>query len=228
MHLALATETDDAAFCAEASTPNALAADAGRLQMQVETTLEALKLALPKLPAEQTQPAAALLAKRAALLANAQQLATASPFRMGRRTRIHGDFHLGQTLRTAHDFLLVDFEGEPAKPIEQRRKKQSPLRDVAGMMRSFSYAAASVDPAQALSPAATTWQREASAAFLESYNRTIAQLPELVPQGEHNALLLRAFLIEKACYELLYELNNRPTWVPIPLHGLLTLLGENA
>ena len=231
MHLGLAHPTEDPAFRAEAFTPNDLASDAARLQAQADSTFAALKSALGKLPPALTPDAAALLARRSVITEQAQALATASPFRFGRRIRIHGDFHLGQTLRTDNDFLLVDFEGEPARPLDIRRRKQSPLRDVAGMLRSFSYAAATAlppSPDDAADARAAAWLQAATHAFLDAYNAAVAPNPELVPQPEHRGLLLRAYLLEKALYELLYELNNRPTWIPIPLRGILALLESAA
>jgi len=178
-----------------------------------------------------------LLSQRKELLDRAHILATASPYRFGRRIRIHGDYHLGQVLRAKDDFLIVDFEGEPARPLEERRRKQSPLRDVAGMMRSFSYAAfAALDlhkqrhpeSSAALETWAAAWERAASAAFLSNYREVMAANPGLLPQPEQAQALLLAFLLEKALYELLYELNNRPSWLRIPLGGVLSLLREAA
>jgi maltose alpha-D-glucosyltransferase/alpha-amylase len=237
LHLALATPTDDPAFCAEAFTPNDLAADSTRIHAQIVSALDAMKLHLAQVPSDLMDRAASLLSQRKELLDRAHTLATASPYRFGRRIRIHGDYHLGQVLRAKDDFLIVDFEGEPARPLEERRRKQSPLRDVAGMMRSFSYAAfAALDlhrqrhpeSAAALEIWATAWERAASAAFLSNYREVIATNPELLPQPEQAQAMLLAFLLEKALYELLYELNNRPSWLRIPLGGVLSLLREAA
>ena len=236
LHLALATHTDDPAFCAEAFTPNDLAADATRIHAQIVSALDAMKQHMPQVPAALTDAAASLLSKRKQLLDRAHTLATASPYRFGRRIRIHGDYHLGQVLRTADDFLVVDFEGEPARSLEERRRKQSPLRDVAGMLRSFSYAAfAALDAHKQHTPCspsleawATAWERSASTAFLASYRDVIVANPELIPEPPQAESMLTAFLLEKALYELLYELNNRPTWLGIPLSGVLSLLREAA
>jgi maltose alpha-D-glucosyltransferase / alpha-amylase len=152
------------------------------------------------------------------------------------RTRHHGDFHLGQVLFTGKDFFITDFEGEPIRPLSERRMKRSPLRDVAGMLRSFHYAvyAALLDPRDAagvraldrpaLEPWASFWYQSVSAAFLREYLLT-AGTGEFLPASEdHLVVLLDAYLVEKAVYELGYELNNRPEWARIPLHGLLELL----
>jgi maltose alpha-D-glucosyltransferase/alpha-amylase len=163
-------------------------------------------------------------------------VATAQP--SGKKIRIHGDYHLGQTLRTASnggDFMLLDFEGEPARPLAERRRKQCPLKDVAGMMRSFSYAAfAGMDRFRAAHPDraqaaenligwARAWENAASVEFLRAYRAQIAKAPGLLPEGDQADALLRAYILEKALYELLYELNNRPAWLRIPLDGVLYL-----
>ena len=154
------------------------------------------------------------------------------------RIRCHGDYHLGQVLFTGSDFVIIDFEGEPARPITERRIKRSALRDVAGMLRSFHYAAyaALVRRANNASSAGTTdvlehwaefWQRWVGAEFLKSYLQEAAG-GRFVPGGrEELRVLLRALLLEKAVYELSYELNNRPDWVGIPLRGIRQLLSED-
>ncbi|HWW89026.1 MAG TPA: maltose alpha-D-glucosyltransferase [Vicinamibacterales bacterium] len=150
----------------------------------------------------------------------------------GQRIRIHGDYHLGQVLRTADDFVIIDFEGEPMNTIAERRVKQSPLRDVAGMLRSFSYAAYAAlfahtlhapDDYALLEPWAETWQYWAADAFLTGYRQALGESP-LVPRGDRYFALLRAFVLHKALYELGYELNNRPDWVRIPLIGIRKLV----
>jgi maltose alpha-D-glucosyltransferase/alpha-amylase len=147
------------------------------------------------------------------------------------RTRFHGDYHLGQVLLTRNDFVIIDFEGEPARPIEERRSKQSPLRDVAGMLRSFNYArwsalrraAQNADELVRLDAAARAWERDTRAAFLAGYQEALA--PEA---GPVDMQLLELFELEKAFYELRYELNNRIDWVPVPLQGILALLDRTA
>lgn len=150
-------------------------------------------------------------------------------------TRIHGDYHLGQILFTGSDFVIIDFEGEPARPLEERRKKRSPLQDVAGMLRSFHYAAYAPllhqatgpgldERVRALAPWAYYWQRWVSAAFLKTYLE-VSRGSQFIPQSrEELALLLDTYLLDKAVYELGYELNNRPSWVRIPLEGISQLL----
>jgi maltose alpha-D-glucosyltransferase/alpha-amylase len=235
MHLALATPTQDPAFAAEPMTAADLAGDARRIDAQVTSTLEALKTKLSSLKDLTADDAGLLLSRRINLFARAHAITTSTP--AGYRIRIHGDYHLGQTLRTANDFVLLDFEGEPARPLAERRQKQSPLKDVAGMLRSFSYAAHSglnqyvvanqeqirVSDAEALKAWAILWQNAVSAEFLRAYRESIAANASLLPPPEQAQALLSAYLLEKALYELLYELNNRPDWLGIPLTGILSL-----
>jgi maltose alpha-D-glucosyltransferase/alpha-amylase len=153
------------------------------------------------------------------------------------RIRIHGDYHLGQVLYTGADFVIIDFEGEPARPLSERRIKRSPLRDVAGMVRSFHYASivgladgldVSGDPQRRESreAAGAVWRSWVSAAFLNGY-RTHLEGHTVVPQedGEFRTLL-DSFMVQKAVYEVEYELNNRPAWVGVPVKGLLSILGQ--
>jgi maltose alpha-D-glucosyltransferase/alpha-amylase len=136
-----------------------------------------------------------------------------------RRIRCHGDYHLGQVLFTGADFVIVDFEGEPARPLRERRLKRWALRDVAGMLRSFAYAGLA-----AQSPLGEEWASGASEAFLATYVETAQGAPFLPRDDGERELLLDAMLIEKALYELRYELDHRPEWVHIPLRGLANLV----
>ena len=152
------------------------------------------------------------------------------------RIRIHGDYHLGQVLHTGRDLAIIDFEGEPARPLGERRLKRSPLVDVAGMIRSFQYASYGAlmrselgapvrdEDRALLLPWAQHWYHWVSAAFLRGYLDTVEGTAFLPASDEDRAILLDAFLLQKACYELVYELNNRPDWVDIPLRGLLEIL----
>jgi maltose alpha-D-glucosyltransferase/alpha-amylase len=156
------------------------------------------------------------------------------------RLRCHGDFHLGQVLHTGKDFVILDFEGEPARPLSERRLKRSPLRDVAGMLRSFHYAAytalfeqeaqgqISPDRLSLLEPAARLWNAWVGATYLRAYLERAEGADFIPSSGEATGTLLNALLLEKGIYELGYELDNRPSWVRIPLKGLLHLLGGDA
>jgi maltose alpha-D-glucosyltransferase/alpha-amylase len=243
LHIALATPTKDAAFAAEPFTAEDLAREAYRIAAEVSSSLEVLKSKIITLDDAACEDAALLLARRRKLLQRAQSIAGLRT--AGMRIRIHGDYHLGQTLRVAKndagsrgakgDFVLLDFEGEPARPLAERRQKQSPLKDVAGMVRSFSYAAssalerhlgASTEPADragslGLAAWARCWYGAASAMFLRAYRETMATGPEILPPGPECQPLFAAYLLEKASYELVYELNNRPAWVRIPIAGIL-------
>jgi maltokinase len=140
----------------------------------------------------------------------------------GKSIRIHGDYHLGQTLYAENDWTLLDFEGEPARPLSARRQKRSPLRDVASMLRSFSYATWAVKLQRGLEAPADFEQR-ARAAFLEAYFTGVD--PALMPTGQAQiSSLLATFEMEKVLYELQYELDNRPDWVPIPVAGILRIV----
>ncbi|MGA8937674.1 MAG: maltose alpha-D-glucosyltransferase [Acidobacteriaceae bacterium] len=261
LHLALATPTDDHAFAAELTTPEDLANDRQRIHLQVTTALDALHSALKSnsgFTSQATALATEVLSHRDNLLARVASL-NGDASRFGQRIRIHGDYHLGQllTIQTkAHpDFLIIDFEGEPARPLAERRRKQSPLRDIAGMLRSFSYAAFTAlqsaterNPSQAanLSAWAAAWESTTTTAFLHGYDSVIAANPTLLPAQtpvtpspdsrtrvrrtpdlEHQSTL-DALLLEKASYELLYELNNRPAWLVIPLSGILAIARNGA
>jgi trehalose synthase-fused probable maltokinase len=140
---------------------------------------------------------------------------------VGRVIRHHGDFHLGQVLWTREGWIVIDFEGEPARSLPERRRKRSPLRDVAGMLRSFAYVASAAEIAGG-SPPPEGWEQEARTEFLAGYRGAIE--PTLVPAGESFDRLLAIFELEKAVYELRYELDNRPNWIPIPVAGIVRLL----
>jgi maltose alpha-D-glucosyltransferase/alpha-amylase len=153
-----------------------------------------------------------------------------------KRTRVHGDFHLGQVLYTGKDYVIIDFEGEPARPLTERRIKKTPMRDVAGMLRSFHYAAYTslfghlgnavvrLEDLAAVEPWARLWNVWISSTFLNSYVEHAAPGGFLPTNRDELNILLDIYLFDKALYELGYELNNRPDWVRIPLTGILQLL----
>ena len=154
----------------------------------------------------------------------------------GMRLRVHGDYHLGQVLHTGKDFLIIDFEGEPARPLSERRLKRTPIRDVAGMLRSFHYAAyaalfiqlehGGINPEtlSRIEPWARFWTHWTSVVFLKAYLGSARQGEFLPKNIKELKALLEANLINKALYELGYELNNRPAWLRIPLQGILQLV----
>jgi maltose alpha-D-glucosyltransferase/alpha-amylase len=230
MHAALARGTDDPDFAPEPLTPDDVVRLSADLHRRATITLDAFKENLPRLPDEAVEEAGLVLRRRRELLRLLQEL---PPDMGGRRIRIHGDYHLGQVLRARNDFVILDFEGEPARPLAERRTKHSPLKDVAGMLRSFSYAAYAAllkytarrpEAVEQLEPWARLWERSAATAFLAADRDAI--VPHgLLPEGAPGEALLRAYVVDKALYELMYELNHRPAWVRIPLWGLASLHG---
>jgi maltokinase len=205
MHTVLAADEGDPAFRPEPL----LASSATHAEADARDVLDGLR---PGGPAE------AVRARADDVLERLRSLLRAGVG--GQAIRQHGDYHLGQVLWSGGDWLVLDFEGEPARPLAERRRKSSPLRDVAGMLRSFAYAAETVR-GQGRDPG--DWERDARAAFLAGYDDAIDQalLPE---RGAPRASLLAACELEKALYELRYELDNRPAWVHVPATGILRLL----
>jgi maltose alpha-D-glucosyltransferase/alpha-amylase len=189
---------------------------------------------LGSLPEQARVHAEALLAAEATLLARIDALSALSA--SGLKTRLHGDFHLGQVLVAQDDVMIVDFEGEPERDVAERREKTSALVDVAGMIRSFDYAAwAALDRLGArqgtvdarVRARALAWRDRATADFLAAYWQAAAG-GFLPAEPETRSSLLDLFKIRKAAYEIGYETANRPAWVPIPVRGLLDLLAEPA
>ena len=226
LHGALATLTGDPAFDPQPLTPADVDAYRQRAAAEARAALGLLKLNIEQVPAADRDKANEVLAQQDALLARLDASAAGEP--QGRKIRIHGDYHLGQVLVTRNDFVIVDFEGEPGNSLEQRRAKQSPLRDVAGMLRSFSYVEHSALRSGAhdemevarLSPLAQRWAADVRAAFLSAYDTT-ARRWSLYSGLQPGHGLLGLFELEKVLYELRYELGNRPTWAGIPLQGIL-------
>ncbi|MFZ4408887.1 MAG: maltose alpha-D-glucosyltransferase [Paracraurococcus sp.] len=230
LHAALARPTDNADFAPEPAAEADRAAWAAGALAQLDPAL--VLLANTDLPAVAKPFAERLLARADALREATHRLARSADGAL--KTRVHGDFHLGQVLVAQGDAVIVDFEGEPARPLAERRAKGSPLRDVAGLLRSFDYAAhvARATEASAASAAAPSerraaligrWQQETERAFLDAYRavETAAPHPWVPPGAE--AALIDLFLIEKAAYEIRYEAANRPAWIGVPLRGLATL-----
>jgi maltose alpha-D-glucosyltransferase/alpha-amylase len=229
LHLALAKGTDPV-FRPEPIDADALEALGAAMAARAAARLDLLESKRDSI-AELVRPqASALLAARAAVLERFGRVRHLG--RGGCRIRVHGDYHLGQVLRTEEDFVILDFEGEPARSLEERRMKQSPLKDVAGMVRSFSYAAYTAlfassvnapDDFSHLEESADTWQYWVSDAFVTTYRSTLGAT-DLVPDGAAFDALLGAFVLDKGLYELEYEINHRPEWIRIPLTGILRLI----
>jgi maltose alpha-D-glucosyltransferase/alpha-amylase len=239
LHNALAQDQGDAAFTPEPMTPHHLRSVYQSMRNLAGRNLGLLRKALPALPDRARELGEGVAGDEAAILDRFQAL-------LGRRItcariRSHGDFHLGQVLYTGRDFLLLDFEGEPSRSLGDRRTKRTPLRDVAGMLRSFHYATFAAireegnrglldpdsDTARVLEAWGAYWYDWVSAAFLGAYLEAAEGAPYLPEDDADLTVLLETALLEKAVYELGYELNNRPDWVLIPLLGIRDLLRED-
>ncbi len=222
LHAALASDRDDPAFAPEPIGPADVARWGERMADDLARTLAALRAGLPALEGAGRRRAQALVTAEASLRAALRGL-DALVAEGCSKVRIHGDYHLGQTLRTEDDFVILDFEGEPARPLEERRAKACVLRDVAGMLRSFDYASASAfGGVPELTDAADAWRTLAAEAFLDGYLGAVAAASvRLVPASPGGlAGALAAFELDKALYEIRYEIDNRPAWVEVPLRGL--------
>jgi len=233
LHLALASDPEDPNFAPEPFTPFYQRSIYQSMRGQANLVLPLLRKRLSILPDPLRPEADQVLASEKAILkvfqsVNGRRL---SAFRI----RCHGDYHLGQLLHTGKDFVILDFEGEPSRPVSERRIKRSPLRDIAGMLRSFHYAVYSalsdlesredltVDRLPILESAAQLWYSWAGSAFLRAYLQRTGT-SAFVPPVADLALLLRAYLLDRCVFELEYELIHRPSWVRIPLKGILQLL----
>jgi maltose alpha-D-glucosyltransferase/alpha-amylase len=232
LHAVLARETSDPAFAPEPIKAQDLGDWRAAMLADTHRTLDPLQRQSASLPEPLQSKARLLLAARERLVDRIDRLTLGSVDAV--KTRHHGDLHLGQVLLTADDFLITDFEGEPARSIEERRRKHSALRDVAGMLRSFDYArAVALDRAltarpdlhERLQQGFHGWYEEASNAFLAGYHKGAAGARILPSKPEEARRLIALFQIEKALYELRYELENRPAWAGVPIDGLLALAG---
>jgi maltose alpha-D-glucosyltransferase/alpha-amylase len=234
LHLALSSDTTAEGFAPAPFTRDhldALIADAiGQERLAVER-LNSGRLTLAQETAAEAQTILARASARLSALHDAQKHRPSEI--QAARTRVHGDYHLGQVLWSEGDFYLLDFEGEPARPLHERRERESALKDVAGMLRSYSYAAFAAlfnrtsgraDEFERLEPWARAWERWAGASFLKGYLAAAGAASFLPADPVQRAALLDLLLLDKALYELNYELNSRPEWVRIPLHGLADLL----
>jgi maltose alpha-D-glucosyltransferase/alpha-amylase len=231
LHRALASDSDDPVFRPEPISAAELQAWRDGALHEAEAAFRALAASLAQLDEPARTNANQLLAGREEVLRRVAAQAPGAAEAV--KTRIHGDYHLGQVLVIQQDFMIIDFEGEPRKNAEERRRKQSPLRDVAGMLRSFDYAAWAALPRVVqdhpqrrdfLQRQALAWRDLATAAFLDSYQQAIAGCRSYPADPEVARQLLSLFMIEKIFYELQYELASRPAWVGIPILGAMAFL----
>ncbi len=230
MHLALASNLTDPDFYPEPFTTLYQRSMYQSMRNLTARMFRLMRSRLPLLPKPIQETARKVMEKEADIFGRFHSLLDGRI--QAQRLRIHGDFHLGQILFTGKDFIIIDFEGEPARSLSERRLKRSPLRDVAGMLRSFHYASNHAifskgvrpEDVPAMEKWAHFWYQWVTATFFKSYLNTVGQT-NFLPQTEDQLnILLRSLSLEKVVYEIAYELNNRPNWVPIPLQGLLALL----
>ena len=233
LHVALAAASDDPDFAPEPFSLIYQNSLYHALRSFATQTLQLLREQLKEIPDELKENAQQVLDSEKAIVERFQLLRNRKI--SAARIRCHGDYHLGQVHYTGKDFVIIDFEGEPARPLSERRIKRSPLRDVAGMIRSFHYAAHSAllhQSSLALKPEnllalerwAQFWYVWVSSSFLKSYLKGVEKT-ELIPDDpEQLKILLDVYLLEKAIYEIGYELNNRPHWLKVTLQGILQLL----
>jgi maltokinase len=216
MHTALGSDPSDPAFAPEEPSVESL----GLLTATVDEEIARVFLVLP----DDDERLGPILGRGEEVREQLRLLTHAGS--SGRVIRTHGDYHLGQTLMSDNDWVILDFEGEPARTLVERRRKRSPLRDVAGMLRSFAYAATAAELTRG-AEIPESWEERARDRFLESYLDTVDAT--LLPPGEAAVeRLLAVFELEKAVYELRYELDNRPDWVGIPVAGIERLMNAAA
>ncbi len=230
LHAALASDPDDPAFAPEHISQQDQRSIFQSLNGVALRSMELLRTQLKRLPEDAREEARQVLELEPRIMSALRTF-------LGRRLtttriRVHGDYHLGQVLYTGHDFVIIDFEGEPTRSLYERRLKRLALRDVAGMLRSFQYASQTALKSENIPVESTErsqawsrmWVDAVSATYLRSYMST-AGAASFVPHGaEDLEMQLTTMLLEKALYELRYELNTRPDWVRIPLRGILDLM----
>jgi maltose alpha-D-glucosyltransferase/alpha-amylase len=230
LHVVLAAPSDDPAFAPEHATPEQVRAWIDGTQSMLAAALDLLDKSVNHMADDTLLLARSVLDRRERLVEAVENLVEADASAL--RTRIHGDFHLGQVLVSQGDAFLIDFEGEPARELEERRAKSSPLRDVAGLLRSLSYASAAAQSTTEAAPQPTAdrkralferFRTHAAESFLAEYRAATehASQPLVAPADEQ--ALLDLFLIEKAAYEIRYEAANRPSWLGLPVRGLAAL-----
>jgi maltose alpha-D-glucosyltransferase/alpha-amylase len=237
LHAVLAAGYEDPAFSSEAFTPFYQRGLYQSMRNAAITSFDLLRRYVADEEEEPLPEAVAVLGLRDEITKRFRRV-TSRPIR-SLRTRAHGDYHLGQVLYTGNDFIITDFEGEPARSLTERQIRRSPLRDVAGMLRSFNYAVHSElrerraaglagGDSGGLEGWGNYWQAWVSATFLRAY-LDVARGSGLLPDdNDEIELLLNVYMLEKAVYEIAYELNNRPDWLAVPLQGVLDLLQAGA
>jgi trehalose synthase-fused probable maltokinase len=231
MHKAFAVPSDDPSFAPEPVTKEDVQGWAADARTRAWRALDALMARREQLAPTAKDIADRLTARRDRLVSEMDRL-TPRPGSFS-KTRHHGDFHLGQVLVTGDDAVIIDFEGEPMRPLAERRAKHAPLRDVAGLLRSLSYAAATAArdlPKDAIARRAelSAWEGRASEAFCDAYLAAMKGVASLPSGASESQRMVRFFKLEKAFYEIAYELANRPDWVEVPMRGVLEMIGEDS
>jgi len=231
MHRAFATDTIDPAFKAEPLGQGQVRQWCDGIRTDAQRAFATLESAGRELNGAAAQDVTRLLAKRPVLFAHLEALANLKA--TGMVTRIHGDYHLGQVLVSKDDVVIIDFEGEPGRRLAERREKTSPLRDVAGMLRSLDYAAsAALDrfatragalPERVVA-ATAAWRERAGREFMDTYVEAARGMASFPQERDDAAALLELFLLQKTLYEISYEAANRPSWITVPVRGMLELL----
>jgi len=233
LHQALARDTGDPAFDPEPCSAEETAQWWESVRVDLNHTLALVERRRAQTPPELAPDIERLLAARPRIEARLKPSELAGVYKI----RIHGDYHLGQVLVVQNDLVITDFEGEPGRPLAQRRVKQSALKDVAGMLRSFNYAmytalervtATRPQDREALLPVAREWERSVQAEFLKGYREGANQAASYPADDTTADRLIDLFVLQKALYELRYEFNNRPDWVAIPLRGILEWIERSA
>jgi maltose alpha-D-glucosyltransferase/alpha-amylase len=231
LHLALSSNKEDPNFAPEPYTMLFQRSLYQSMQSRARQVLTLLRKSLSRFPREVGEKGQEVLNLDKQIMERFKLIYQKKISTM--KIRIHGDYHLGQVLYTGNDFFIIDFEGEPARPLSERRLKHSPFRDVVGMVRSFHYKAYTTLITQAwvrpedvpvLEPWADLWFKYISATFLRSYLDTAKGAPFVPEDRQEVEILMNVFLLDKALYEMAYELNNRPDWVLLPLKGIKDLL----
>ena len=233
MHIALASRKNDPDFTPEAFSLHYQRSLFSSLQSLTRTSYQSLEKNINKIPESMKAEAGEILGMKTEILNRMKKIYSRKFNSI--KIRNHGDYHLGQVLFTGKDFYIIDFEGEPARSFSERRLKRSPLRDVAGMLRSFHYATYSAlfkhtairqEDVEILEKWAELWYHYISGIFIKNYLQVVAKT-KLIPDNQEDLeTMLNTYILEKAVYELNYELNNRPDWVIIPVKGIKTIMQQ--